>query len=125
MSILSAFPHKCLIRRRIRTKGPLGGSGDSFLNEQTNVSCWEQAATQKEAFDFEKRGMTLYSKIYFTVNPSVSERHQIIIMERSGTAISSDNQVILDVVTEAMPDASAGLGVVYKVFCVLNTGSND
>jgi hypothetical protein len=125
MSLLNNFPHLCTIRRRIRAKGPLGGSVDTFLNEQTSVSCWEQHATAKEISDFEKRGMLITSKIFFTANPSVGERHQIIITERNGTAISSDDQIPLDVRTEANPDASAGLGVVWKVMCTENTGEDD
>jgi hypothetical protein len=125
VSILQSFPHKCTIRRRTRTKGALGGSKDGFTNDQTDVVCWEQNVSQKETEDFEKRGMDLISKIYFLSDPSVTERHQIIITERLGTAVVAANQLPLDVTTEASPDASVGLGVVYKVFCKVPSGRDD
>ncbi len=125
MSLLDSFPHKCTIRRRVRTKGPLGGSKDSFTNESTDVLCWEQNASQKETEDFEKRGMTLRSKIYFRADPGVTERHQIVITERLGVAVSSSNQLPLDVNTKAMPDATAGLAIAFKVFCTVPTGRDD
>ena len=122
MSLLNNFPHRCTIRRLVRVKGTLGGSKDSPLNEQTSVLCWAQNATQKEVADFEKRGMFLSRKIYFLVDPGVTERHQILVTEMNGTTI--DNPIVLKVRTEAMPDASAGKGVVYKVFCSETTGED-
>lgn len=125
MSLLQNFPHKCTIRRRIRTQGDFGGSVDSFLNEQTNVVCWEQPLTQKESKEFGKQGMDLFSKIYFTTNPNVGEQHQIIITKRNGVAVTAANQIPLDVVIRAMPDATAGLAIMYKIFCTQITGRND
>ena len=122
MSLLNNFPHRCTIRRLVRVKGTLGGSKDSPLNEQTSILCWAQNATQKEVADFEKRGMFLSRKIYFLVDPGVTERHQILVTEMNGTTI--DNPIVLKVRTEAMPDASAGKGVVYKVFCSETTGED-
>lgn len=122
MSLLNNFPHVCLIRRRVRAKGTLGGSVDTFLNEQTGVRCWQQHVTQKETEEYEKPGMTLTCKIYFTSNPNITERHQILITERNGTAIDADSRVALHAVTRAIPDASAGKGIVWKVFCTETTG---
>ncbi len=113
MSILDSFPHKCIIQRRTRTKGTLGGSKDAATVEQTNVSCWEQNASHKEILDYEKRGMSITTKIYFLSDPNVTVRNQILITERNGVTI--DNPTELEVRTKSDPDASAGLGVVFKV----------
>ncbi len=123
MSILNNFPHRCTIRRRVRTAGELGGNVDSFLNEQTSVLCWEQNVSHRERSDFEKRGMFITTKIFFTADPSVGVRHQILVTERNGTTIS--DPVPLDVLSESLPDASAGRGVVYKVYCTENTGEDN
>lgn len=120
MSILNQFPHRCTIRRIVRVKGDLGGSRDTYLNEQTSVLCWEQSASQKEVMEYEKRGVFITRKIYFTTNPGIGERHQILVTEREGVAVSSPTP--LKVRTRTEPDGSAGLGVVYKVFCSETTG---
>ena len=113
MGILDSFPHRCTISRRIRTKRTLGGSKDSSVDEQTNVLCWEQNANHVEITDYEKMGMAVNRKIYFLTDPGVTVRHQISITSRNGVAIASP--IELEVRTEALPDASAGMGVVYKV----------
>ncbi len=123
MSLLDSFPHRCTIRRRVRAKGPLGGSRDSFTDERTGVHCWEQHASSKEIVEFQKRGFESVRKIYFTSDPAVTTRHQILVTERDGVAVASPAE--LDVLTEALPDASAGRGVVFKVMCGLKVGRDD
>jgi len=123
MSLLNSFPHKCTIRRRTRSKGTLGGSKESFTDEQTNVECWSQNANHREVQDYEKRGMRITHKVYFTIDPGVTENHQILITEENGVAIASPD--ILDVKTRSDPDASAGLGVVFKVMADILTGRRD
>ena len=123
MSLLDSFPHKCTIRRRTTSKGSLGGNKDGSINDQTDILCWEQQASAGEVADFAKRGMSITHKIYFTSDPGVTERNQILITERNGTAIS--NPVPLEVKTEALPDISAGLGVVFRVMVDELTGRFD
>jgi len=123
MSLLNSFPHRCTIQRMVRSSGSLAGSKTTPVIEQTNVSCWEQPAGDAEVEEYQKRGMKVTHKIYFTVDPGVTERYQILITERSGIAVASP--IALDVKSEPRPDATAGLGVVYKVMCDLLTGSND
>jgi len=123
VSLLDNLPHRCTIRRRTRTKGTLGGSKDSQTNEQTNVECWEQNAGHNEVMDYEKRGMSISRKVYFASDPGVTSRHEILITERNGTTISSP--VALTVKSEAIPDASAGMGVLYKVMCDRVTSSEN
>ena len=56
-------------------------------------------------------------------DPSVTENHQILITERNGTTVSSP--VALDVVGVDFPDASAGMGVCWKVTVNQTTGEDD
>lgn len=119
MSLLDNLPHVCTIQRRTRTASSLGGSASSAVIEQTGVACWVQQAGTSEAKDYEKRGMRVNRKVYFTERPNVTERHELIItaMIINGqlTTIPEADQIILTVKTEPRPDASAGLGVLYKV----------
>ncbi len=116
MTILNHFPHKCTIRRRVRTKGNLIGSKDSFTNEQTDVVCWDQSANSREVDIYQKRGMEIDHKVFFLSNPSISSRHQILITEMGGNVIASP--IALDVVSEPGPDTSVGAGILWKVMCV-------
>ena len=123
MGLLDQFPHRCTIRYRSRTKGTLGGAKDTWTNEQTNVKCWEQPAGDAEIMDYEKRGMRITHKVYFTTNPSISTNHQILITERSGITVASPSP--LEVRSLALPDSSAGLGVLWKVMCDQTTSEDD
>lgn len=120
MSLLTQLPHRCTIRRKTRTKGSLAGSKDTPVNEQTDAECWEQQATNKEIDMFQKRGMEVTRKVYFTTDPGVTSRHQIVMTQRNGIAVSGENP--LDVVSEALPDASAGKSVLFKVMVKELTG---
>jgi hypothetical protein len=123
MSLLDNLPHRCTIRRRVRTKGALGGSRDTFTNEQTDVECWEQQASAKETEAFQKRDYEEVRKVYFATDPSVTTRHQILVTEKEGVAVTSPAD--LDVLTEALPDAGAGLGAPFKVMCGRKIGRAD
>lgn len=113
MSLLDNLPHKCTIQRRQQTASPLGGNRVTRVVEQTNVACWEQSVNTSEVEKFGKKGMMVTTKIYFTSDPGVTDRHEILITERNGTAVSSP--VRMQVLQPAYPDASAGLGVLYRV----------
>ena len=121
MSILENFPHKCTIRKRVSVKGTLGSRRNKPQNVSTNVVCWEQQASNSEILEFEKRGKNVSKKIYFLTDPGVNERHEILITERNGVAVS--NPIQYDVISESLPDASAGLGIVYKVMINQNLGA--
>ena len=125
MSLFDDFPHKCTINLKTRTKGALGGSLDGRTEEQTDVVCWEQSASHNEILAWEKRGYTTDRKIYFLTDPGVTIQHEIVITERQGVAIASASQEILDVVSEALPDAAAGMGVVFKVMVNSLSGAFD
>lgn len=107
----------------MKTKRPLGGNKDTFTDEQTAVECWEQSAGHAEVETFEKKGMNVSRKVYFGSDPGVTLRHQILITQREGVAVSSP--IPLDVVSTPLPDASAGRGILYKVLCDEETGERD
>ena len=115
MSLLDRFPHRCTILAKTRSKGSLGGIKDSTSSVSTGVVCWEQQASNREREEFEKKGYTNVHKIYFLSDPSVNERNliQITSRDQGTTTISSPDD--LNVLSESLPDASAGLGRVYKV----------
>lgn len=123
MSILEELPHRCTIRHRINTIDDLGGNVDSMQVDATNVECWEQTASSNEKMEWQKRGISVTKKVYFTSNPNVTSRHQILVTHRNGDAVA--NPVAYDVLSYADPDASAGLGVVYRVMLGINVAQDE
>ena len=119
MSLLDNFPHEATIRRRLRTADDLGGTIDTPAGTTTGVVCWEQAASDREVLEFEKRGMQIDRKVYFRTDPNLTTRHQILITKRLGVVVA--NPDVLDVKSAAGPDATAGLGIVFRVMCQLLT----
>lgn len=128
MSLLDTLPHRCTIARVIRMNDSLGGNVYGVEIEQTDVECWEQKASTSESRDYEKRGINVTTKIYFATNPNVTEQHRILVTERNGTATQNlditdvANPDTLDVVSSDYPDASVGLGILWKVMA---KGSSD
>ena len=123
MSLLDTLPDRCTIQRRVRAKGGLGGSKATATVESTGVHCWEQQASASESEQYEKRGMSLTSKIYFAANPSVTARHQIVVTSRNGTALAE--AVARDVLDSPLPDASVGRGLLWRVSVGFNQGEDD
>lgn len=110
MSILDSLPHTCDIKVRTRTADSLGGSVDSFTVVSSGTSCWRQLASDREVTEFEKRGISITDKVYFTSNPGIDETHILLF--------GSD---VYEVRSTAAPDASAGMGVVWRVMCEYTT----
>ena len=96
-SLLDNLPHRCTIRRRVETVDELGGLVGSITVEQTDVPCWEQAATAKETSDFRQKGMSVDRTIYFKDDPQVTAAHEIIITARSGNTIAAIDRITLSV----------------------------
>lgn len=67
--------------------------------------------------------MLISRKIYFLTDPGVTAQHEIVITESNGVTITTANELILDVKSVAEPDASAGLGVVFRVMVDRETGA--
>lgn len=87
----------------------------SVTVEQIRVPCWEQALSTTEVLKYEKRGISVNTKVYFTTDPAVTDRHDIVITKRNGVAVPAASQKILRGLLPAQPDAGAGLGVLYRV----------
>lgn len=104
MSILDNLPHVCDVLERRRVSGSMGGSRDTSVVTQTDVACWRQFAQAAEVTFYQKRGIAVTDKIYFTADPQVTAQNYILI-----------DGDIFEVRAAAKPDASAGLGVVFKV----------
>ena len=110
MSILDSFPHRVTATRRVRSKGSLGGSRDDTTVVFSNRPCWRQSATAAEIQEFDKWGIAVTDKFYFTTNPGLDERHVLTI-----------DGLEYKVVSRPLPDASAGLGVVWRVMAEYKT----
>ena len=110
MSILDNLPHRCACYSRVRTRDELGGSTDAYVLVFQDRPCWQQQASDSEVRLFDKRGILITNRIYFTSNPRVNATHRLVI-----------DSVSYDVVSKAVPDASAGLGVVWRVMVSAST----
>jgi len=83
----------------------LGGSKDSFPTTLfTDRACWVQPLSTNELVKFQRRGISCTHKVFFAVDPELSERDQLTV---DGT-----DWVVKSI---SSPDASAGLGVVWRV----------
>lgn len=113
MSILDNFPHTATATRRRRTKGALGGGKDSFPTTIfTDRACWQQQASQGQIREFMKRGITVTDRVYFTDDPELTEKDILTITNTQAGSVAT-----FEVRSRSLPDASAGLGVVFKVMC--------
>ena len=110
MSLLDNLPHLATHKIRVRTKGTTGGSKDTPTTVATDVECWQQGAGDSEVREYDKRGITVTHKVYYVSDPGLDERHIIVI--------GSDT---LEVRSASSPDASVGLGILYRVMCELTT----
>lgn len=115
MTILDSLPHTTTIKTRTRTADSLGGSKDTFTTVSSDVACWRQLASDREISEFDKRGISITDKVYFTSDPGVDETYVLVF-----------GNDVLEVRSYSAPDASAGMGVVWRVICELTTtGSTE
>mgnify|MGYP000501203121 CR=1 FL=1 len=116
MSLLDSLPHTATATSRARqpksgTDGSLGGASDSFATAVfTDRACWQQPATASEILEFDKRGVEVTNKVYFTTRPGLNATHKLEIT--NGDTGQTDTH---EVVAEVDPDGGAGLGRLYKV----------
>ena len=122
MSLLDELPNRCSIYRKVRTVDGMSGNIDTPVLEQSNVECWRQSANSSEVTIFQKQDITVSCKIYFSENPQVTEQHSIVITKMNGEAVTEE---FYDVVSYAVPDAGAGLGVLYRVMVNTSTGRTN
>lgn len=114
MSILDSLPHSASAYPRVRVPDSMGGSRDSLGSAIfSGRPCWRQVMREREVFEYMKRGFHVTDKVYFTSDPGLDDRHILVV----------DGDT-LEVVSTAIPDASAGMGVVWRVMArISSTGS--
>lgn len=113
MSLLDNLPHTATATARRRTKGSLGGGKDSFPTTIfTDRACWQQQAREAEIIQFMKRGITVTDKVYFTADPGLNEKNILVVTNPDAGTVTT-----FEVRSRALPDASAGLGVLFRVMC--------
>jgi hypothetical protein len=115
MSLLDNLPHEASIYLRTRTSDKLGGNRETRTLVRSGVACWQQSVSTNEVMKYSKSNMSVTTKVYFTENPAVTDRHEIVITKRMGVAVPVAEQTNLQVLQPAVPDASAGLGVLFRV----------
>lgn len=108
MSLLDTMPHSATVQKRTRTKGSLGGSKDSPTTVYSGRACWLQLASDGEKLDYQKRGIDVTDKLYFAADPLIDETHTVVI--------GSDTYKVK---SSAHPDASAGMGILWRVMLEL------
>lgn len=112
MSILDNLPHRCRIQRVSRQADTVGGNRDVPVVVQEDVPCWVQQASSSEVMLFQQRGMMLKYKIFFRADLGLNEQHEIVVTWYRNQAVEFNPGTVL---TTTPPDASAGLGVLWKV----------
>lgn len=111
MSLLDHLPHTCSAFVRTRTKDALGGGKDSYASMFSGRACWLQPASSNEIVEYQKRSINVTNKVYFVEDPEIDNKYVLTIGANS-----------YKVQSMASPDASAGLGVVYRVMVELFGG---
>lgn len=104
MSLLDNFPHTAEAKIRSTAADGLMGTKSSYTTVFSGRACWRQPAGDSEIVEYQKRGVTITNKIYFTADPGLDERHVLVI-----------GGLTYDVKSQSEPDASAGLSVVWRV----------
>ena len=116
MSILDNLPHLATARLQTRTADSMGGTmpadGATLF---TDRPCWRQAASDREVTLYQKRGIAVTHKVYFVTDPEVDENHHLTDVRNKDAAAGTGDR--LEVRSRAHPDASVGLGIVYRVMC--------
>jgi hypothetical protein len=86
----------------------MGGTKDAYTTVSTGLSCWVQPAKNSEIQEYSQRTISVSHKVYFISDPAVDERHVLVIGGETYLVKSKSH-----------PDASAGLGIVYKIMTEL------
>lgn len=117
MSLLDNLPDRCSIYRRdqLPVTDDLGSVVDTLTLVREDVPCFIQPINSSESQDWQKRGITVSSKVYFTEDPGVDERHIIFISIRRGVLVPVASRIRYEVKSFSEPDASIGAGVVWRV----------
>lgn len=124
MSLLDNFPHICNIKKRVGTRSARGGNRYSWPTVHTNVPCWRQTVKDTSVREFERRGSQSVDRVYFLTDLDLDENHLITdLRDKDADAGTGETW---EVASEAEPDASAGLGVLFRVMVNKSTtGTTD
>ena len=98
------MPHTCSAERRTRAVGATGGSKDSWTALWSSRLCFRQPAGDAEHELAARRHIEVTHKVYFTSDPEVDERDQLVF---------SDGNYLVR--SRPIPDASLGFGIVWRV----------
>lgn len=124
MGILDNPPHVATAKLRSIQYGS-GGLGDTVEGEAstlfTDRACWRQNARDAEIVEFAKQGITVTDRFYFfDSDPGLSEEHYLEDV-RNADAEAGTGDGEYEIRSRAEPDASAGLGVVWRVYAERTT----
>lgn len=87
----------------------MGGSKDSYgTTVWQDRSCWLQPVSDSERTENQHRSQVATHKVYFTTDPGIDERHVLVI-----------GGLYYEVHSVSNPDASVGLGLLYRVMVEL------
>ena len=106
--LLDNLPHLATAKRRTRTKDTLGGPKDTYPETLfTDRACWRQPVSDHEYNQWQQRNTDVTHKVYFATDPSLDDLDENCILEIDGATLL--------VKSLSTPDASVGLGVVWRV----------
>ncbi len=117
MSLLDNMPHTASAYRRVRSTDDLGGADDAYsILTFDSRECWLQPASDNEVRTFQKRGIDVNGKVFFTSDPGLDTRHAVTVNDADGNSLGT-----WLVKSRPLPDTSVGLGVLYKVMVEQST----
>ncbi len=104
------MPHRVDSQIRSVTRDAVLGSVETWADELTNLPAWVQTASQNEITEFQKRGIVVDTKVYVVSDHGLTAAHRLVFSTRN-----------LEV--RSVADASAGLGIIWKVMCEERTAA--
>ena len=111
VSLLDNLPHLATAKRRLRTSDGMGGYVDTYPTALfSGRACWRMSATNQEVQWWQQRGQEVTERVYFAAEPEFGVEPS----EEAGVVLEIDG-ARFDVVSTVHPDASAGLGALWKV----------
>ena len=112
MPLLDSMPHLASVYTRVRTNDELGGAKDSYGTAVfTSRACWLQSAGDNEVLKFQKQGIDVSAKIYFTTDPALTSKHSIVVTDKK-SGVSKGTWLVK---SRPRPDCSVGFGMLFKV----------
>jgi hypothetical protein len=101
-----------------RQADSMGGNRDVPIVVHDDVPCWVQQASSSEVMLYQQRGMSLSYKIFFVSDLGLNEQHEIVVTRYREQAVEFNPGTVL---SGPSPDASAGLGLLWRVMTGIQT----